>query len=350
MTRFVPPRRDVLVMRRATAALLGLLVVVVLLSLSVGRYPVPLATVLRILGALATGTGVASKNWTATEYVVVATVRLPRVLVALTAGFGLGLSGAALQGLFRNPLVGPQIVGISNGAAWGGVLGILLALPPAGIVGSAFLFGVVALAIVFALERVSRGGTLSIVLAGVIVSAFFSALVGLAEYFADPERQLPGIVYWLLGSFAAATSQSAWTILVPTVVASALLILLRWRINLLSLGDEDAAGLGLPVHRLRWTIVGLVTAIVSAQVAVSGAIGWVGLVVPHVARRLVGPDHRRTLPTSALLGAIYLVAVDDVARTLTSQEIPIGVLTALIGTPVFAVVFARAQSLGWTRD
>jgi len=134
------------------------------------------------------------------------------------------------------------------------------------------------------------------------------------------------------------------------VVASALLILLRWRINLLSLGDEDAAGLGLPVHRLRWTIVGLVTAIVSAQVAVSGAIGWVGLVVPHVARRLVGPDHRRTLPTSALLGAIYLVAVDDVARTLTSQEIPIGVLTALIGTPVFAVVFARAQSLGWTRD
>src|SRR5262249_51029980 len=154
---------------------------------------------------------------------------------------------AALQGLFRNPLVGPQIVGISNGAAWGGVLGILLALPQVGIVGSAFLFGVIALAIVFILERMSRGGLLSVGLAGVIVSAFFSALVGLAQYFADPERQLPGIVYWLLGSFAAATSRSAWTIIMPTIATSAALLLLRWRINLLSLGDEDAAGLGIAV-------------------------------------------------------------------------------------------------------
>ena len=266
----------------------------------VGRYPVPLLAVLRILGALSTdATGGLHPAWTDTEFIVVATVRLPRVFVATAAGFGLGLSGAALQGLFRNPLVGPQIVGISNGAAWGGGLAILLALPSAGVVVCAFVFGLLAVAAVFGLTRLTQGGgVLSIVLAGVIVSAFFSALVGLAEFLADPERQLAGIVYWLLGSFAAASARSALIVGIPTAVAGALLILLRWRINLLSLGDTDAAALGVPVQRLRWGVLLLVTVIVAAQVAVSGAIGWVGLVVPHLARRVVGADHLRLLPAS----------------------------------------------------
>ncbi len=191
---------------------------------------------------------------------------------------------------------------------------------------------------------------LSVVLAGVIVSALFSALVGLAEFFADAERQLPGIVYWLLGSFATTSAKSVAIIAPPTVLAGIVLILPRWRINVLSLGDADAAALGVSVHRLRWMIIALVTLIVAAQVSVSGAIGWVGLVVPHIARRLVGPNHQYLLPAAALLGAVYLLGVDDIARSIAAQELPIGVLTALFGTPVFAVVFWRTQARGWTRD
>lgn len=338
--------------RLSLVVLLAALAGVIILSLCVGRYPVAPRTALRILAALITGaTSEPSAGWTATELVVVGTVRLPRVLAAAIAGAGLGLSGAALQGLFRNPLVGPQAVGISSGAAWGGVAAILFGAGPATMVGSAFGFALLALIVVFFLSRATgAANVLSIVLAGVIVSSFFSALVGLAEFFADPERQLPGIVYWLLGSFASISARSVTIIAAPTLIAGAVLLLLRWRINVLSLGDADAAALGVDVNRLRWSVLALVTLIVAAQVSVSGAIGWVGLVVPHLARRLVGPNHQHLLPASAALGAVYLLSVDTVARSIAAQEVPIGVLTALLGTPVFAVVFWRSQARGWTRE
>ncbi len=228
---------------------------------------------------------------------------------------------------------------------------MLLAANAVATVSLAFGFALIALVFVFLLNRMSgSNNVLSIVLAGVIVSAFFSALVGLAEFLADPERQLPGIVYWLLGSFATASARSAWIIGIPTVLAGVLLVGLRWRINILSLGDTDAGALGVDVAKLRWAILALVTLIVAAQVSVSGAIGWVGLVVPHLARRFVGPNHEDVLPLSAILGALLLLAIDDVARTIAAQEIPIGVLTALIGTPVFAMVFWRSQQRGWSHD
>jgi iron complex transport system permease protein len=338
--------------RGITALVAIALVALIIVSLCVGRYPVSLSTVAHVLGALLTG-GASSpaRGWTDTEWIVVATVRLPRVLVATFAGIGLGLSGAAVQGIFRNPLTGPQILGISHGAAWGGVIAVLLAASAIATVSLAFAFALLALAMVFLLNRLSgTANILSIVLAGVIISAFFSALVGLAEFLADAERQLPGIVYWLLGSFATVNARSAWIIGVPTAIAGSLLIALRWRINVLSLGDADAGALGVDVTRLRWAILGLVTLLVAAQVSVSGAIGWVGLVVPHLARRLVGPSHCDLLPVSALIGGVYLLAVDDLARTIVAQEIPIGVLTALIGTPVFAIVFWKSQQRGWARD
>ncbi len=339
-------------LRLVLGLLVASLIATIVLSLGIGRYPVAPATVLRILWALVTGNAHgATTGWTDTELVVIATVRLPRVLVAAIAGAGLGLSGATLQGVFRNPLVGPQVVGISHGAAWGGIVGILLGAGAASIVGWAFAFALAALVCVFLLSRVSGASSiLTIVLAGVIVSAFFSALVGLAEFFADAERQLPGIVYWLLGSFASVSARSVVVVAAPTFVGGAVLLLLRWRINILSLGDADAAALGLDVDRLRWIVLVLVTLIVAAQVSVSGAIGWVGLVVPHLARRLVGPNHQHLLPASAALGAVYLLAVDTAARSIAPQELPIGVLTALLGTPVFALVFWKSQARGWTRD
>jgi iron complex transport system permease protein len=325
--------------------------VTVIVSLCVGRYPIPLATVFRVLLESVTGVSGTHSSWSVTDGIVVMTVRLPRILVAALAGAGLGLGGAALQGLFRNPLVGPQVVGISNGAAFGGVVAILLGLGAGGTVTLAFVFAALSLAAVFVLSRLSgAGNVLSVVLAGVIVSAFFAALVGLAEFFADAERQLPGLVYWLLGSFASVSKRSVAIIAVPTVSAGVMLLLLRWRINILSLGDADARALGVDVERLRWIVLALVTLLVAAQVAVSGAIGWVGLVVPHLARRLVGPNHTHLLPASALIGAVYLLVVDDIARTLATQELPVGVLTALIGAPIFALVFWRSQARGFTRD
>jgi iron complex transport system permease protein len=343
--------------RRARAAIALLLVALILLvfvSLCVGRYPVSLDHVVRLIGALLAGKTeafTAGPGWSDAEAVVVNSVRLPRVIVATFAGAGLGVSGAVIQGLFRNPLTGPHVLGISSGAAWGGVLAILLGLSAVPMIGVAFGFAFIALVLVFLLDRLSGASNLlSLILAGVIVSAFFSALVGLAQYFADAERQLPGIVFWLLGSFAAATSRAAWIIGVPTALAGGLLIALRWRINVLSLGETDAKVLGIATNQLRWIVLSLVTVIVAAQVAVSGAIGWVGLVVPHIARRLVGPNHQDLVPASALLGAVYLLLVDDVARTMAANEVPIGVLTALIGTPVFAIVFWKSRAQGWSRD
>ena len=319
------------------------------LSLMIGAYPVPPLTVLRLLAHLALPLPLpAHPAWSETEQVVVQSVRLPRVLVASVAGGGLGLAGAALQGLFRNPLVGPDIIGVSGGAACGGVLAILLGLSGGLVVALAFAGGLLAITLAAGLARAMRtGGALTVVLAGVVVGGFFAALLTLAEYVADPQSMLPAIVYWLLGSFADADRTKALTIGLATLVGGGLIVALRWRINLLSLGDTDAAALGLQPNRLRWVILALVALIVAAQVAVSGIVGWAGLIVPHMARFVVGPDHRRLLPASGLVGAGFMLGVDDLARSVPSQELPIGLVTALIGTPAFALLLWRTHRLGW---
>jgi len=323
------------------AALATLLVVVAIVSLGIGRYDIPFARVVQILWAPISAPDVPV---TPTEANVVFTVRMPRILLALLTGAGLALSGATLQGVFRNPLVGPQVVGVSSGAAFGGTLAILLSLSRYGLLGSAFAFGLSALVIVYALNGiVARRNILALVLAGVVVSGFFGALVSLVQYLADTEDKLPTMVFWLLGSFATANWEKFSLIAGPVVICGLLLLGLRWRINLLSLGDEDARALGVNVEPLRWLALVLVSSIVAAQVAVSGIIGWVGLVVPHMARMLVGPDHRVMMPASLLIGALYLLIIDTIARTATGTEIPLGILTALIGTPAFVLVLKQTQ-------
>lgn len=246
--------------------------------------------------------------------------------------------------MFRNPLVGPQVVGVSSGAAFGGTLAILFSLPRFGLLASSFIFGLSALVLVYALNGiVARRNILALVLAGVVVTGFFGALVSLLQYLADTEDKLPAMVFWLLGSFATANQDKLLLVAGPVIAGSVLLLGLRWRINLLSMGDEDAKTLGVNVEPLRWLVLVLVSCVVAAQVAVSGIIGWVGLVVPHIARMLVGPDHRLMMPASVILGALYLLVIDTVARTATSTEIPLGILTALIGTPVFALVLRQTQ-------
>lgn len=329
-----------------TLALLSLLAAA-LLALGVGRFEVPPGDVLRILVANVLPI---ESTWPGAAERVVELIRLPRVLSAMIAGAALGMTGATLQGVFRNPLVGPQIIGVTSGAAFGGALAIFLFGSALALIGLAFLFGLLAVASVYVLARVEgKASALTLVLAGVVVSAAFASLTSLLTYLADPNDTLAAIVYWLMGSFATA-SYSKLTILATTVAAASLLLwLLRFRINVLSLGDEEAMAMGVSVERSRWLILGAVALAAAGIVSVAGVVGWVGLVVPHIARMAVGPDHRVLLPASALFGAVYLLLIDTVARTATAAEIPLGILTALIGAPVFAIMLRRLQLKGWGR-
>ncbi|MBG6243844.1 ABC transporter permease [Candidatus Symbiopectobacterium sp. 'North America'] len=281
------------------------------------------------------------------ERQVVWSVRLPRVLLALCAGAGLALSGATLQGVFRNPLVDPHIIGVSAGAAFGGTLAILLCWTPLFLLLSTFTFGMAALLLVFMMAAaLGKQNALILILAGVIISGFFGALVSLMQYLADIEEKLPSIVFWLLARFATTHWDKLVTLVLPLGLAGRLLLRLRWYINVLSMGEQDARTLGMAVQPVRWLVLSLCAAVVAAQVAVSGSIGWIGwigLVIPHVVRMLVGADHRRLLPVLFWLGGGFMVLVDDLARTLSDAEIPLRILTALFGAPLFAVLLYKTQ-------
>lgn len=327
--------RQPLLLAGASAVLL----LATLVSLAVGRYSVPVDHVTMIL---LTPLFNLSRSWTPTEELVVWTIRLPRTLMAGIAGAGLALSGATLQGIFRNPLVGPQTIGIASGAAMGGVAAILIYGFGIGVTAGAFLGAVAALIGVLSIHRSdSISPALTLVLAGVVVGAFCSALVGFATFVADPETKLPGIVFWLLGSFATATWPRLMLISVCVALAGAVLLAMRWRINVLSLGDEEAQSLGARPGSDRLILLSCICLIVAAQVAVSGTVGWVGLVVPNLARMISGSDHRRLLPMAALLGAVFLIVADTCARSIIAAEIPVGLVTAVVGTPVFAYLLRR---------
>ncbi len=321
------------------------LLVTIVVAVSLGRYTVSLPHVLQILASgLIPDAGV-----TETERTVVELVRLPRVILGVLVGGGLGVAGAALQATFRNPLVSPDIIGVSAGASFGGAVALLLGLGTGFLVGGAFVSGLVALGLLFALTAGRASSMLMVVLGGVVLGSFFAALVGLVQYFADPYSSLPAIVFWLLGSLATATWAKVFVAMVPILLGTAVVLLLRWRLNVLSLGDEEATSLGLRPSRLRWVFLLSCALIVAGAVAVSGAVGWVGLVIPHLARMWVGPDHRFLLPVSFLLGATYLITIDTVARTVTAGEIPLGVLTALLGAPVFFLLLRRNRDRIWDR-
>ncbi len=317
-----------------------------LVALCIGRYPLPLSHVAAMLLDACLPAG--GHGWLAAggdvERRILFQVRLPRVLLGALVGAGLAMCGSTLQGMFRNPLVGPQILGISSGASFGGCLSILLFSSLTATLGMSFAGGLVAVAIVYMLGRVQRRTTmLMLLLAGVVSSGFFSALTSMVTYFADPNDTLPAMVFWLMGSFATASYAKLAAAAVPALAGMGLFYALRFRINVLSLGDEQAAALGLAVEPLRWVLLACTALVTSARVAVSGTVGWVGLVVPYIARLFVGADQRRQLPAAALVGGAYMVLVDTAARSLTSAEIPLGVITALLGAPLFVVLLRRAR-------
>ena len=332
-------------MRREALALAGallLLATVVLVAFAVGRYPVSPGELVRVLEAKLFGT---PHSLPATIDTVVFSVRGPRIVAALLVGAALAASGAAYQSLFRNPLVSPDILGVSAGAAFGAVLGIFFSLEVWAIQSLAFVFGLVAVAIAYSIAASLRGHDpiLVLVLAGVVLGSLLDACIALVKYLADPYNQLPAITYWLLGSLAATNPGDVWSTVLPVLIGLVSLWLLRWRITVLSLGDEEAASLGVQVRRVRVAVIAAATLVTAAVVSISGIIGWIGLIVPHVARLLVGADFRRLLPVAALLGGGFLLGVDTLARTAARIEIPLGVLTAFVGTPLFLWLLATAR-------
>jgi len=321
---------------------LGVLALGLLVAFTVGRYPVTLAELIEVLVSRLMGRAAAVPP--AVENVVLL-VRGPRVVAALLVGGALAVAGTAFQGLFRNPLVSPDILGASSGAALGAVLGIYFSLGVIGIEGLAFAGGLVAVAAVYLIGSLlhSRDPILVLVLTGVVVGALLGAGIGLVKYLADPYNQLPAMTFWLLGSLAATTVADLLPLTGPVAVGTIVLIALRWRLNVMSLPEDEARALGLATGPFRIAIVAAATLVTSASVATSGIIGWVGLVVPHLARALVGPDFPRLIPTAALLGGGYLLFIDTLARTAAPVEIPLGILTAVIGTPFFIWLLAGMQ-------
>lgn len=320
---------------RSAAVLLGLcaaLLAAVLASACVGPYRIaPADVVAAVLRRLA-GAGGAGAVET-----VLFQIRLPRILAALLVGAALAAAGAAYQSLFRNPLVSPDILGVSTGAGLGAVLGILVGLPVAAVQLLGFACGLATVLVVTTLARALRGGgdVLVLVLSGIVVGALAGAAISLVKVLADPYDQLPAITFWLLGSLSGTKPGDVLAVL-PAVLAGLVpLILLRWRIGVLSLGEDEARALGVDAGRLRAVVIAAATLVTASVVAISGVIGWVGLMVPHMARLLVGARFDRLLPASVLLGATFMVLVDTLARTAARIEIPLGVLTAIIGGPLF---------------
>jgi iron complex transport system permease protein len=320
----------------------AILIAGLLLAFTVGRYPIGLADLFSVVAGKLTGR---AADVPAAVQNVIWQVRGPRILAAVLVGAALAVAGTAFQGLFRNPLVSPDILGASSGAALGAVLGIFFSLGVFAIQAFAFVGGLIAVAAVYMIGSAvrSRDPILVLVLTGVVIGALLGAGVGLVKYLADPYNQLPAMTFWLLGSLAATGIPDLVPLFGPVAIGTAVLVVLRWRMNVMSLPEEEARALGVPTGPLRIAIVVAATLVTSASVATAGIIGWVGLVVPHLARTLVGPDFARLIPAAALLGGGFLLVIDTLARTMAPIEIPLGILTAVIGTPFFIWLLASVS-------
>lgn len=324
-------------MIRQGKLVLGVLAIVLTIvagfSFTVGRYSIPAGDLLRYLF-----TG---------EYtdenlpILIMQIRLPRILIAVLAGGALSVSGAAYQGLFRNPMVSPDILGVSMGAGFGAALAILFSTGLPGIQLSAFATGLLAVFISLSISKIiamNHDRILLLVLSGMIVSAMFNALIMLMKYIADSESKLPEITFWLMGSLTNVTLHEIKYVL-PVILLSLIPLWLNaWKLNILSFGDEEAKALGVDTGQVRLIIIGCASLLTASVVAVTGIIGWIGLIIPHFSRFIAGPDHKRLLPASFLAGAAFLLLVDDISRSVSTLEIPLGVITSLVGAPMFLLV------------
>lgn len=323
-----------------------LLAAALIISLGLGRYPIGLGD-LAYFGRWLLGLAPAETGRLADLYNILVQIRLPRIIAAVLIGASLSASGAAYQAMFVNPLVSPGLLGVLAGASFGAALGIVTGQSWPVVQALSVGCGLLAVLAALGLAAMYKGERLlMLVLGGVISGAMFTSLLAMVKYMADPYDQLPAIVYWLMGGLSLVDADTLWVFCVPMALGIVLLACLGNHLNVLSMGDEEARSLGINVSRVRLVLIFLATVVSALTVALGGMIGWVGLVVPHITRMLVGPDNRVLLPAAALLGGTYLLLVDDLARLLLRSEIPLGILTSLVGIPFFALVLRRAKK-GW---
>ncbi|KOY82523.1 iron ABC transporter permease [Lysinibacillus macroides] len=317
---------------------------IAIISLGVGRFEVGIEQLLKILASQIIPI---EPTWTEMEETVVINIRLPRILLALLIGGGLAIAGASFQGMFGNPLVSPDILGVSAGAGFGASLGILLFGQNFATQIMALLFGLGAIGFTFFIAGARKNAPIFMfVLAGVITSALFNALISLTKFVADPEEKLPAITYWLMGSLGTVTYKDLYIGGPLILIGMLILYFLRWRLNILTLPEDEAKSMGISVVPLKWMIIFGATLITAVSVAVAGIVGWVGLIIPHVARMLVGNNNQHVLPMSIAIGSVYLLLIDNLARSITATEIPLSILTAIIGAPFFAYLLRKSGG-GW---
>lgn len=341
-------------------SLVLVLMILFIVALFLGRYTIDPVTVIFIVGSgvlegigglLAGLIGVKiaifwsiQHTWPSVMETVIWNVRLPRAVAVILVGSGLAVSGAVFQGTFRNPLVSESILGVSAGAGAGAAIAILLSMSSYTIQMFAFAFGLLAVGMTYAISRTYKSNpTLVLVLAGIIVGSLFGAVTSALKYVADPYTKLPDITFWLMGSFAKVSIGDVYLVAPVLLICMGILLLVRWRLNVLSMGDEEARALGIDTKKLRFIVILCATLITSAAVCISGLVGWVGLIIPQMARMLVGPDHKVMLPASILLGASYLLVVDTICRNISAAEIPISIVTSIIGAPLFLYLLKKAK-------
>ncbi len=321
------------------AILIILYLAVFVLSFSIGRFPVGPAELLKIL--LSRILPIA-QDWTTQAESVVFNIRLPRILASSLIGAGLSLSGLIFQTIFRNPMVSPDVLGTSTGAGFGASIALLLALPAVYVPAFAFIFGILAVLLVWKVAaKVPSNQVLGLILGGIMISSLFQSGTSFIKLVADPEDELPAITYFLMGSLAGTGMDEVKLIAPPMLISIIPMLLLSWRMNLLSLSEEEAKSLGVNTKAIRAIAIAAATLMTASTVAVAGVIGWVGLVIPHITRMTVGPDSRKTIPSSIFLGAAFLTVVDTISRSVTYSEIPIGILTSFIGAPFFLYLIIK---------
>lgn len=319
--------------------LVVIFIVVFFGSFMLGRYPVSPPELMKIILSRIIDI---PQSWPDAAENVIFQIRLPRVLAAAIIGAALSIAGVSYQGMFQNPMVSPDILGASSGAGFGAALAILLGAGYMGISVAAFLFGLAAVMLAYGISRVSRiNATLAMILAGMMIGSLFTSCTSFVKLVADTEQTLPAITYWLMGSLVSIKPQDVAFAIVPIIAGSVPLFLLKWRMNLLTVGEEEAQAMGINTRALRLVVIVCATLLTASSVAISGMIGWVGLVIPHFCRMIFGYDYRKIIPAAALFGATFLMVVDNIARLATTAEIPLGILTSFVGAPIFVYLILK---------
>ncbi|MFW5749381.1 MAG: FecCD family ABC transporter permease [Halanaerobium sp.] len=325
-----------------------LLIALILISLLIGNYELGFSDLTLLLSDLLSGE--MKELFSNPDWSVVYYIRLPRILTVVLVGSALSISGAAYQNIFRNPLVSPDILGVSAGAGLGVALGLLYSSGSILYVYLiAFVTGTAAVALTYWLSQLADGkNTMFMVLSGIVVSSLANALISLLKYLADPMQKLPGIVFYLMGGFSRSGWQEFYLLLPVVLISLTVILFLRWQLNIFSLGEKEAAALGVDTEKIKLIVVIFSTVMVAAATAAAGQVSWIGLVIPHIARFIVGSKYKYYLPASALLGGLSLLLMDNLARTLSGAEIPISIITALIGAPFFAYLLITKKESGWS--